>query len=170
MTFSPTEGETGWRAVSSKMQRKSRPGPGFNQGESTGEASCTVPGIRAVPMWCLKSHAAGHWTESGSLPSPADPRDPASSPSSPIPTVTLRPIQPLPGPRRTGLEAICVGSDCNLGPCGPQSIVAFAQRQAEIARRAAQEMSSGPGRGQRWAPASPSRRPAATARRGYFFI
>lgn len=87
-----------------------------------------------------------------------------------IPTATLRPIQPLPGPRRTGLEAICVGSDCNLGPCGPQSIVAFAQRQAEIARRAAQEMSSGPGRGQRWAPASPSRRPAATARRGYFFI
>lgn len=49
-------------------------------GESIGEASCMVPGICAVPMWCLESHAAGHWTETGSLPSPADLRDPASSP------------------------------------------------------------------------------------------
>lgn len=129
-----------------------------------------VPGICAVPMWCLESHAAGHWTETGSLPSPADLRDPASSPPPPSPPPPYVPSSPSRAPRRTGLEAICVGSDCNLGPCGPQSIVAFAQRQAEIARRAAQEMSSGPGRGQRWAPASPSRRPAATARRGYFFI
>lgn len=144
---------------------KGKSSTGVNQGESTGEVSCIAPGILIARMGCLEGHAPRHWPEPGSLPSPEDPCDPGSTPN---PTPCR--IHPLPGPRRLGLAAICVGSDSNLGPCGLQSIVAFAQRQAEIARRAAQEMSSGPGRGQRWAPASPSRRPAAPSGRGYFFI